>query len=72
MPFAMITPGPMQLLIILAIVALIFGTKRLRDIGGDLGGAVKSFRKAMSAANDAADEAGDPPKQLTREEQEKK
>jgi sec-independent protein translocase protein TatA len=40
-----------QLLIILAIVALIFGTKRLKDIGGDLGGALKSFRKAMSTAD---------------------
>ena len=37
-----------QLLIILVIVALIFGTKRLKDIGGDLGGALKSFRKAMN------------------------
>lgn len=36
-----------QLLIILVIVALIFGTKRLRGIGGDLGGAVKGFKKAI-------------------------
>ncbi len=36
-----------QLLIILLIVVLIFGTKRLKTIGGDLGGALKSFRKAM-------------------------
>jgi sec-independent protein translocase protein TatA len=36
-----------QLLIILLIVVLIFGTKRLRSIGSDLGGAVKSFRKSM-------------------------
>ena len=36
-----------QLLIILLIVVLVFGTKRLRTIGGDLGGAMKSFRKAM-------------------------
>ena len=37
-----------QLLIILVIVALIFGTKRLRGIGGDLGGAVKGFKKAIN------------------------
>lgn len=37
-----------QLLILLAIVALIFGTKKLRNIGGDLGGAVKGFKKALS------------------------
>jgi sec-independent protein translocase protein TatA len=36
-----------QLLIILLIVVLVFGTKRLKGIGGDLGGAVKGFRKAM-------------------------
>jgi sec-independent protein translocase protein TatA len=40
-----------QLLIILVIVALIFGTKRLKDIGGDLGGALKSFRKAMNTGD---------------------
>ena len=36
-----------QLLIILAIVLLLFGAKRLRNIGGDLGAAVKGFRGAM-------------------------
>jgi sec-independent protein translocase protein TatA len=36
-----------QLLIILLIVVLIFGTKRLKSLGSDLGGALKSFRKAM-------------------------
>lgn len=37
-----------QLLIVLVIVALIFGTKRLKGIGGDLGGAVKGFKKALN------------------------
>jgi sec-independent protein translocase protein TatA len=36
-----------QLLIVLLIVVLIFGTKRLKSIGADLGGALKSFRGAM-------------------------
>ncbi len=36
-----------QLLIILAIVLLLFGTKRLRNLGGDLGSAFKGFKKAM-------------------------
>ena len=36
-----------QLLIILVIVLLLFGTKRLRNIGGDVGNAVKGFKKAM-------------------------
>jgi sec-independent protein translocase protein TatA len=64
--------SPLQLVIILVIVALIFGTKKIKDIGGDLGSAVKSFKKAMSATTEAADEVAEPPKQLTREEQEKK
>lgn len=37
-----------QLLIILLIVVLVFGTKRLRGMGSDLGGALKSFRSAMN------------------------
>jgi sec-independent protein translocase protein TatA len=36
-----------QLLILLVIVALVFGTKRLRNIGSDLGSAVKGFRKGI-------------------------
>lgn len=37
-----------QLLIILVIVVLLFGTKRLKGIGSDLGGAVKGFKKAVT------------------------
>ena len=44
--------SPTQLLIILAIVALIFGTKKLRSLGSDVGGAVKGFRKAMNEEDD--------------------
>ncbi|MYB35365.1 MAG: twin-arginine translocase TatA/TatE family subunit [Gammaproteobacteria bacterium] len=39
--------GPVQLIIILVIVLLIFGTKKLRNFGGDLGGAIKGFKKAV-------------------------
>jgi sec-independent protein translocase protein TatA len=38
-----------QLLIIALIVVLLFGTKKLRSLGGDLGGAVKGFKSAMSS-----------------------
>jgi sec-independent protein translocase protein TatA len=41
------TVGPFQLIIILLIVLVLFGTKRLRNIGGDLGSAIKGFRSAM-------------------------
>ena len=63
---------PSQLLIILVIVALIFGTKRLKEVGGDLGSAVKSFRKAMNASGEAETEAAETPKQLTRDEKNSK
>lgn len=39
--------GPGSLILILIIVVLLFGTKRLRNIGGDLGGALKNFKKAV-------------------------
>jgi len=38
-------------LVVLVIVALVFGTKKLRNIGGDLGGAVKGFKEGMKEAN---------------------
>jgi sec-independent protein translocase protein TatA len=44
------------LLIILLIVVLLFGTKRLKSIGSDLGNAVKGFRSAMSDADKEAEE----------------
>jgi sec-independent protein translocase protein TatA len=45
-----------HLLIVLLIAVLIFGTKRLRSIGEDLGGAVKGFRKAMGDADSGVTE----------------
>jgi len=47
-----------QLLILLLIVVLVFGTKRLRNIGGDLGSAVRSFRKGLEEGEEPA-KAGD-------------
>ena len=41
-----------QLLIVLALVILIFGTKKLRNIGGDLGSAVKSFKSAVKQGDE--------------------
>ena len=39
--------GPMQLLIVLLIVILLFGTKKIASLGSDLGGALKGFKKAV-------------------------
>ena len=36
-----------QLIVILAIVLVLFGAKKLRNIGGDLGGAIKNFRQSV-------------------------
>ena len=45
-----------QLLIVLVIVIAIFGTKRLRTLGSDLGSAVKGFRSAMTDAEEAKEQ----------------
>jgi sec-independent protein translocase protein TatA len=51
--------GPWQLLIILVIVLAIFGTKKLRNLGSDLGGAVKGFRSAMNEAEQTTEQISD-------------
>ena len=45
-----------QLLIVLVIVLLLFGTKKLRNMGGDLGGAIKGFRSSMKEVKDSDSE----------------
>lgn len=45
--------SPLQLIIILVIVLLLFGTKKLKNLGGDLGGAIKGFKKAIKEDNTA-------------------
>ncbi|MFT4907756.1 MAG: sec-independent protein translocase protein TatA [Oleispira sp.] len=45
-----------QLLIVFVIVILVFGTKKLRNLGGDLGGAVKGFKNAISEDPKKAEE----------------
>ncbi|MEP7043395.1 MAG: Sec-independent protein translocase subunit TatA [Dokdonella sp.] len=48
-------------LIVLVIVALIFGTKRLRNIGEDVGSAIKGFRKGMQDGDAQPQLKADPP-----------
>lgn len=47
--------GIWQLLIILVIVVLLFGTKRLKGMGSDLGSAIKGFKKAVTEEEKDAD-----------------
>jgi len=56
-----------QLLIVLLIVVLVFGTKKIRGLGKDLGGAVKGFRDAMSDAEKEPPQLGDDSKDATFE-----
>ena len=48
--------GWQELLIILVIVGLIFGTSKLRNMGSDLGGAVKGFQKGLKEDEPSAEE----------------
>ncbi len=53
-------------LIVLVIVMLIFGTKKLRNMGADLGGAVRGFKDGMREAGEkAADNGSGPAPQVT-------
>ncbi|MGH8219646.1 MAG: Sec-independent protein translocase subunit TatA [Steroidobacteraceae bacterium] len=52
--------SPKHLLIVLLIVLLVFGTKKLKSIGSDLGGAFKGFKEAMKDGEHEGDEAAKP------------
>ena len=56
--------GMRELVIILVVVLLVFGTKKLSSIGSDLGAAVRGFKKAV---NDGEEEQSSPPKQIRAE-----
>ena len=51
--------GITELLIVLAIVIIIFGAKRIKNLGPDLGSAIKGFRSALSDNNDEANRCAD-------------
>lgn len=52
-------PSWTKLLILLAVIVLIFGTKKLRTLGSDLGSAIKGFKKAMGDDEDKKDANND-------------
>jgi sec-independent protein translocase protein TatA len=54
-------------LIVLLVVVMIFGTKKLRNIGADLGGAVKGFKEGVKGSGETADAsaAATPAQQVT-------
>jgi sec-independent protein translocase protein TatA len=50
-------------LIVLLIIVLVFGTKKLRNIGADLGGAVKGFKEGMKGAGEGDEPSAQAPQQ---------
>jgi sec-independent protein translocase protein TatA len=48
--------SPLQLIILLAIILLLFGGNRLRSLGGDIGSAIKGFKKAMNPEDEKNNE----------------
>ncbi len=61
-----------SLLLVLVIVLLVFGTKKLRNVGSDLGGAIKGFRSAMKEGEEGKGESKEgseeDPSRLNRDE----
>lgn len=60
-----------QLLIVLAILVLIFGTKKLKNLGSDLGGAVKGFKEAVNKEDDEDSNAKDTQSKVIESESKK-
>lgn len=50
-------------LVVLVVIVLVFGTKKLRNVGGDLGAAIKNFRKGMNDEAPPAEKLGDESRQ---------
>ena len=58
-------PSTGSLILILVIVLVLFGTKRLRNAGGDLGGAIKNFKKSIK---ESQEDKSKEPEQVTNQE----
>ena len=63
-------PGPFELVIILAIVILIFGGKRLKNLGSDLGGAIKGFKSSVKDTETEEEEEEEEEEVIEVEEEE--
>ncbi len=49
-------PGPMELMIILGVVMLVFGTSKLKNVGKDLGGAISDFKSGLKEGGEKEEE----------------
>ncbi len=62
--------GPWELLIILFIVLLVFGAKRLPEMGKSLGSGIREFKKSISAISEENDDEKDESKKIEKNEKE--
>ncbi len=53
--------GIKELIVILVIVMLVFGTKKIRNVGTDVGGWIRDFKRALKDGQDASDDAAKKP-----------
>ncbi len=60
--------SPMQLFFIFLIVVMLFGTKKLRNIGADLGGALKGFKKSMKDDDSSSEKEDETQDQITEQD----
>jgi sec-independent protein translocase protein TatA len=51
-------PGPMELVIVLVVALLVFGPKRLPELGRSLGGGMRSFKESVAGRDERRDEPG--------------
>ncbi|AOU96741.1 hypothetical protein BI364_00795 [Acidihalobacter yilgarnensis] len=65
----MLIPGGYEWLVLLLVVVLVFGTKKLRNVGGDLGSAVKNFKKSMQEGEAEAGKPEEPSARIKQEDE---
>lgn len=62
--------GPGSIILILLIVIILFGTKKLRNVGSDLGGAIRNFKKSMKEGGKGGEDGEDAPSEQIEKKEE--
>lgn len=62
--------GPGSIILILLIVIILFGTKKLRNVGSDLGGAIRNFKKSMKEGGKGGEDGEDAPNEQIEKKEE--
>jgi sec-independent protein translocase protein TatA len=66
--FIITPPGPMELILIVVIVLIIFGARKLPELGKSLGEGIKNFRKSISSKEKEGEPPPDKPQPPSKEE----